>query len=171
MKGAKQRGSNRGLWVLLGGLGCIICVLVMVLVMVIKGRSAETGVRAGDSEQPALVDDWGEYIDSEDADGLIELTNRQIESADDDEIISDIYASRAGVLYNFDATNDSNKYGPQILSDIYNAEEYYPTEQTAYLIYVYEQVYGDPVVAEEYLNIAEERGRVVIIERGDDAEE
>ena len=160
MKGAKQRGSNRGLWALLGGLGCVICVLTVVLVVMQSSHPVEP--EKEETAQGELIsDDWSEYIINRDVNELIGMTNRQIESASDNETKSTIYSYRAAALYSFDVESESAEYGDQILSDAYNAEEYYPTDKTAYLVYFYEQIYGDPVVAEEYLNIAKERGMTV----------
>ena len=160
MKNTEQRGSNRGLWILLGGLGCIICILAVGLV-VLKNNQL-SGDEEGDlTQETTLFDNWGDYVANGDMDGLIRMTDSQIEFTDDEEAKSIIYASRAGVLYSFDVENESTKYGEQVLSDAYNAEKHNATGETAYLIYTYEQVYGDSAAAEEYLNIAEERGMTI----------
>ena len=145
---------------MLGGLVCIICVLVAVLVAVQNSHPIEPEKEEAAQEE-FVFDGWSEYTANGDMDGLIEMTDRQIESASDNETKSTIYLYRAAVLYGFDVENESTKYGDQVLSDVHSAEEYYPTDKTAYLVYFYEQIYGDPVVAEEYSNIAKERGMTV----------
>ena len=149
-------------WVMGGALLVVVmvCAAAVVVLVANKNRSSvDVGVE--ESEQGSIFDSWGEYITNKDMDGLIEFTNKQIEATDDAETKAMIYESRAGVLYSFDAENENDEYKAQILSDVYSAEEYYPTGDTAYLIYMYEQAYGNTVVAEEYLKIAEERGETI----------
>ncbi len=134
----------------------VISVVVVSMVFVKNNQRVERRV-----EKETMFDDWGEYINNKDAVGLIEMTDRQIESTDDNEVKSIIYATRANILYGFDIGDDNADYGAQVLSDIHNAEECYPTGDSAYMVYVYEQEYGDTAVAEKYLKLAEERGEII----------
>lgn len=161
-----RKGQNdihsKWLLALLISLSIAICGLVVGIIVVINSNhAAEDTVEVGTED---IFGGWGEYINNNDGEGLIATTDEMIRSTDDAEMKSDIYAMRAGVLYNMD--DGVEKYSAQILSDVYNAEECYPTGQTAYLIYYYENIFGDPAVAEKYLKIAEERGMTLPPGRG-----
>lgn len=160
MEDAKKKRGNRWLFVFLGCMFFVISGLVVAVIM-----NMDHPVNTGNNDmanQETLFDDWGDYIVSGDMEGLIVATDKEIEATDNAETISTIYASRAGVLFNFDVQNGTNMYGVQILSDVYNAEEYYPTGQTAYLIYYYEHIYReDSAVADDYLELAKARGLIL----------
>lgn len=141
-----------------------ICVVAIVATTMSKNDSVDVGVE--EPEYGDVFDSWGEYVANKDMEGLIELTNKQLEATDDVETKAVIYASRAGMLYDFDVEEGASRYKDQVLFDVYKAEEFYPTGDTAYLIYVYEQAYGNDTVAEEYLKIAEERGEAIPPGRG-----
>lgn len=160
MEDAKKKRGNRGIFVFLG---CMFFVISGLVVAVIMNMDHPVNTSNDDmASQETLFDNWGDYIVDGDMERFIEVTNEEIEATSDAETKSIIYASRAGVLFNFDVQNDTNTYGAQILSDVYNAEEHYPTGQTAYLIYYYERIYGeDPVVADGYLELAKARGLIL----------
>lgn len=134
----------------------VICAVAVVVTTMSKNDSVDVGVE--EPEYGGVLDSWGEYVANKDMEGLVELTNKQLDATSDAETKAVIYSARAGALYSFDVEEGSDKYKDQILSDAYKAEETYPTSDTAYLIYMYEQAYGNTAVAEEYLKIAEERG-------------
>ena len=142
----------------------IVCLIVAIIVVVGNKNSADDVEK--EIERVTQFNGWEDYIANKDMEGLIEFTNKEIEATDEAEVKAIIYASRAGVLYSFDAENENDEYKAQILSDVYSAEEYYPTGDTAYLIYMYEQAYGNTVVAEDYLKIAEERGKKIPLGEG-----
>lgn len=160
MEDAKKKRGNRGLLVFLGCIFFVICGLAAAII-VVNNRTVDEGIDENGLEPDESFGGWAEYIANKDAEGLIEVTNRQIESTDDLEVKSVIYASRAGVLSGFGDEDGNNRYAAQILADAYSAEEYYPTGQTAYLIYLYELTYGNSAVAEKYLKIVEERGATI----------
>ena len=142
----------------------IVCLIVAIIVVVGDKNSVDDVEK--EIERVTQFNGWEDYIANKDMEGLIEFTNKEIEATDEAEVKAIIYASRAGVLYSFDAENENDEYKAQILSDVYSAEEYYPTGDTAYLIYMYEQAYGNTVVAEDYLKIAEERGKKIPLGEG-----
>ena len=159
----KSRKSNTKGWlVVLACMSLVICLLVVAIVVVINNRPAVEHPVETDSDsnigEGTIFDDWGEYIANNDMKGLIEMTDKAIQTTDDIEKKAVLYASRAGVLYNYDIENRSSEYSAQILADVYSAEELYPSGNTAYLIYYYEQEFGNDAVAKEYLKVAEERG-------------
>ena len=139
----------------------VIMGVVVVSIFLVRNSQLEGIDETEQVEQEEQSYGWEEFIANRDAEGLIETSNKQIELTSDNEVISDIYTTRAGVLYGFDLEDDSVDYGVQILSDIHSAEECYPTGDSAYMVYVYEQIYGDVVVADEFLKIAEERGETI----------
>lgn len=160
----RQDGKKR---VLVFAISCciVICGLVVAIVVAMNNRSESVDVvnPGSESEYKTFFDGWGEYIKTNDGVGLIAVTNEQLDRTSDVQEKADIYAMRAGVLYNM---SDNGQYTQQILSDAYTAEELKPSGNTAYLIYYYEHEFGNDVVAEEYLKIAEERGEMIPPGRG-----
>lgn len=160
MEDTKKKRGDKGLLVFLG---CMFFVISGLAAAVVLNMNHSVDISEEDVvSREVLFDEWENYVASGDMEGLIVATDKEIEATDNAETISTTYASRAGVLYNYDVGNSTERYGSQILSDAYSAEEHYPTGQTAYLIYYYERIYGeDPVVADDYLELAKARGLVL----------
>ena len=93
------------------------------------------------------VDDYLEWIDE------------QISNTTDPEEKANLYMGGSIQLSNFQVQDGAN-YSEKILEYAYKAEELYPSAQSAYLIYSFENKFGNKEVADEFLNIAKERGYV-----------
>lgn len=149
----RKKNSDRGLASLLLGLVVVIVCLTVINLVVNYNRggssdNSETVTSDDDSEQLARV--------NEEKDRIIKETNEALSEAHTDEEKSELYAQRAGDLYNL-----SLGYGgmqEEVLVAAYEAERLHPTAETAYYIYIFEDYYGDKEKAAKYLEIAEERG-------------
>lgn len=100
-----------------------------------------------------------DYFSKGDIDGGIEAFTRQIENAQTDEEKSNLYRFLATELYHALANDNQNsQYIELMLQSAHKADDFNPTIDTAYTIYLCEDKFGDKEVAIEYLNLAKERG-------------
>lgn len=152
MKKEQKTGSNRGILALFVVLGVAVCGLIAGIVAITMGNNKFV-INTNDEALAYLAD----YVGMNDPEGFIEAGDRALAAAASDDVKAYIYATRSGMLYNYNL-NDNNIYLEQMLSDAYNAESLSPTAETAYMISVSEELAGNKEEAEEYLEKARERG-------------
>ena len=152
MKKEQKTGSNRGVLALFVVLGVVVCGLIAGIVAITMGNNKFV-INTNDEALAYLAD----YVGMNDPEGFIEAGDRALAAAASDDVKAYIYATRSGMLYNYNL-NDNNIYLEQMLSDAYNAESLSPTAETAYMISVSEELAGNKEEAEEYLEKARERG-------------
>lgn len=150
--GKRQKGSSkRSLLILLSVLSFVICAIVVGIVVVINNNKFI--INTPEEASTYLAD----YMEADNPDGFIEAGDRALAVATNDDVKAYIYLMRSSMLFNYNINSD-NQYLEQMLSDAYSAENLSPTAQSAYRISVCEEVSGNKEKAEEYLNIAKDRG-------------
>ena len=154
-----KKGDNKANWlmiilVLLGFLivGLVLSILIVNLnkdTNVEEQASTEAAMMSGD----ATNDQISQYIKD---------VEKQINETSDSETKARLYDMRAAYLRNYvdlgNTTSADDWLINQMKSDVYKAEEIYPTASTAINIAYYENSFGDKELAESYHQKAIERG-------------
>lgn len=152
--------SNKRLIIILSLLcAAVVGLIVSVTIVIIHGKTqgdyveVESDEESGESESSTRMP-VEEYI---------ALINDKIENAETIEEKAKLYLDRAIELnlYSIDDSSDNydkTDYSEMILNDVYKSEGLNPTEETAWWVGYFEELYGSEERAEEYKAKARERG-------------
>ena len=155
--------KKRNLFIILMALVVIVIVLASLLVVNIIKNQDDVGTDSGAiTDEKDIIDDKileaiTRFSQYQSLDELIHYTNIQLANAKTDEEKAAIYIDRAREFY-FRMKNSDVDLSKEVLSDSYEAEKIYPTSESAWRIYMYENAFGSKEKAEEYLEISKERG-------------
>ena len=130
----------------------IVCLVVANLII------GHTGSGSNDGSEAAIDEENSGQLArvNEEKERIIKETDEALSGARTDEEKSELYAQRAGDLYNLSLGHGGMQ--EEVLAAAYEAERLHPTAETAYYIYIFEDYYGDKEKAAKYLEIAEARG-------------
>ena len=148
-EGTPRKNSQKvNVYIILGVL--ILAILLFLAFRLLFNRESITVSEAINISHEAYVNG--------DMDSYIRSIDEQVAKLKTNQEKANLYSTRAGDLYNYRLSNNSDKYNSEILNSAYKAESIYPTARTAYQIYLYESEIGSKETAEQYYKLSKDRG-------------